>query len=251
MILYAIRYVVLNLMVMYQIKKMFKIHNSSRTSSANFVKNDHFDSISLFNATEIDLFINIENNNMALNYDDIDINKINFENSYISPISFSHISDIITVEESSFGSPWSKEEFSGSIKNRVAYGIFIDFKEHRVLAGYLFYVNAGDEIMITNIAIHPKFRRRKLGTKLIESNITSKFRKSENWRPKIKISTVTFNCDNLLASLFFKSLGYKWVQTTKIQCDKECFEEYENYVLKMTYEDFLNKYNINQECKKN
>lgn len=229
--------------------------NTCFTYPTNNENNNYFNLISQFNISQTYTYknsSNVENCDMVPNYDDIDVDKINFENSYISPISFSHISDIITIEESSFGSPWSKEEFLESIRHCVAYGIFVTFNKRKILAGYLFYVNAGDEIMITNIAIHPKFRRRKLGTKLIESKVTSRFRRAENWRPRLKISTTTFNCDNLLASLFFKSLGYKWVDTIKIECNSGYFEDYENYVLKMTHEDFINKYCADDsKCEKN
>jgi len=256
MILYIIRYIILSLIVKYRIRKILKNHNSANVSftypTANKNNDNYFNLISQFNISQnCTASLDAENRDMGLNYDDLQIDKINFENSYISPIAYSHLPDVVNIEEISFGSPWSKDEFLESIRHCMAYGVFVMLDNHKILAGYIFYVNVGDELMITNIAVHPKFRRRGLGTKLIESKITSRFRKAENWRPRLKISTTTFNCDNLLASLFFKSLGYKWVNTIKVKCDKGYYEEYENYVLKMTYEDFINKYNKDvSECEK-
>lgn len=202
-------------------------------------------------SNELDM---IYDNPMVSNMDDkycrIDIKSVNFDNCFISPLTYSYIPDMILIEEKSFGIPWDRNDFLESIKNNMAYGIFLKTnidkndpnKIINILAGYILYFCAKDEVLVVNIAIHPIFRRHGLGTKLMESKIISRFMRSDPWGQKLKLTTVVFNSDNLLAALFFKSIGYKWVETREHDYH-DIFESCEDYILKMSYKDYLWKHN--------
>lgn len=73
---------------------------------------------------------------------------------------------IMAIEEASFPSPWTPEAFLQEIRNPVSY--IWALKQYEQIAGYICFWMVAGEIHLLNIAIHPQWRRRGLGTKLLE-----------------------------------------------------------------------------------
>jgi len=76
------------------------------------------------------------------------------------------LDEIEEVERLSFSTPWSRDSFINELKKNVFARYFIVEKEHRVI-GYGGMWLVLDEAHITNIAIHPDYRGRYLGERLM------------------------------------------------------------------------------------
>lgn len=85
----------------------------------------------------------------------------------IVPTRLEDIDDIMILEELSFTIPWSKKAFIEEVtrnKFAVYYSAIADGK----VIGYAGMWKIIDEGHITNIAVHPSYRRRHVGSLLLE-----------------------------------------------------------------------------------
>ncbi|OQB13840.1 MAG: Acetyltransferase YpeA [Firmicutes bacterium ADurb.Bin193] len=78
----------------------------------------------------------------------------------------SHIDDIIKLEKQCFTAPWTKGMFEDELKNSMAH-YFIAIEDEKVV-GYAGMWCVADEGHITNIAVSPDYRRRRIGTALLQ-----------------------------------------------------------------------------------
>jgi len=79
------------------------------------------------------------------------------------------IDNVLIVEEQSFTLPWSRAGFVGEMKNELAhYLVMVD--QGRII-GYAGMWIIVDEAHVTNVAILPEYRGRKLGEKLMSALI--------------------------------------------------------------------------------
>lgn len=77
---------------------------------------------------------------------------------------FSDIPEIVEIEKVSFQDPWTASMFRSDIKEGKMYVFEVKGK----VVGYINFVKAGDEVHITNVAVHPGWRRRGIGRRLLE-----------------------------------------------------------------------------------
>lgn len=70
------------------------------------------------------------------------------------------------LEAQIFSQPWSEKGFLDAL--HLPNTIFLVAKEDGGLAGYIGMYTSMDEGEITNVAVAPQFRRRGVGTRLIE-----------------------------------------------------------------------------------
>src|ERR1051325_801484 len=76
------------------------------------------------------------------------------------------LDEVVTIERASFGMPWSRGAFLYEIEqNRVA-RCWVLRHDERVVA-YLCLWEIGDELHVTNIAVHPGSRRQGLARQLL------------------------------------------------------------------------------------
>ncbi|NTV51634.1 MAG: ribosomal protein S18-alanine N-acetyltransferase [Candidatus Firestonebacteria bacterium] len=73
---------------------------------------------------------------------------------------------VLWVEQSSFRTPWTRTMFEDEFKNPdMAHYLIARCKEHVV--GYMGFWKITKEAHITNLAVHPAFRRHKIGERLL------------------------------------------------------------------------------------
>jgi [ribosomal protein S18]-alanine N-acetyltransferase len=81
------------------------------------------------------------------------------------------IDQVLVVEHASFATPWSREAFYNEI-NTNRFATYIVLEEDQKIIGYCGVWIVVDEAHVTNVAILPDYRGRKLGqvmmSKLIE-----------------------------------------------------------------------------------
>ena len=76
------------------------------------------------------------------------------------------LDEVVAIERVSFTLPWSRGAFLYEMEqNRVA-RCWVMREDDRV-AGYLCVWEIGDEVHVTNIAVHPVWRRRGIGRALL------------------------------------------------------------------------------------
>ena len=76
------------------------------------------------------------------------------------------LEEVLQIERASFSMPWSRGAFAYEIeRNRVA-RCWVMREEGRVV-GYLCLWEVADELHITNVAVHPGWRRRGIGRTLL------------------------------------------------------------------------------------
>ena len=91
-------------------------------------------------------------------------------NVTIEQMTVEDLDEVLSIERASFGTPWSKGAFHYELKkNRVARcwvarGAVVP---EPVIVGYLCLWEIGPEIHITNLAVHPGWRRQGVARALL------------------------------------------------------------------------------------
>jgi ribosomal-protein-alanine N-acetyltransferase len=73
---------------------------------------------------------------------------------------------VLEIERASFSMPWSREAFLHELRNNRVARCFV-LKAGARIAGYLCLWEVADEVHITNLAVHPTWRRRGFGRLLL------------------------------------------------------------------------------------
>ena len=112
----------------------------------------------------------------------------------IVPMGESHLDEVLAIEKVSFPTPWSRSAFLGELfDNQFAY-YYVCLKESRVV-GYAGMWIILDEAHVTNIAIHPHFRGRKLGKLLLMEIMRQAVSRAEKITLEVRPSNkVAQNC---------------------------------------------------------
>lgn len=91
------------------------------------------------------------------------------EKVILQKMTIEDIDEIAELDKECFAIPWSRSAFLGEMENQFA--SYIVAKADDKCVGYCGFWRAYDEGDITNVAVSPKFRRRGIGSRLIESII--------------------------------------------------------------------------------
>ena len=129
-------------------------------------------------------------------------NKVEFQS-----MSLDDIDQVVEIENLSFTSPWSRESFESELKNNLARYIVARVNGKVAAYGGMWIIL--DEAHITNIAVHPEFRERKIGEKLVKEMLrTAKENKAEHITLEVRAS-------NDAARKLYEKLGFKDSGTRK------------------------------------
>lgn len=81
-----------------------------------------------------------------------------------------HLDEVLLIETSSSLAPWSKEMFLEELRNPLAHSFIyrVDEAQGPLLAGFICFKNIGEESELLNIAVHPLYRRKGIGRKLMQ-----------------------------------------------------------------------------------
>jgi ribosomal-protein-alanine N-acetyltransferase len=112
-----------------------------------------------------------------------------------------HIAEISEIERLSFAAPWSPESFRQELAGELAH-YFAALRAGRVI-GYCGYWNIVGEAHITNVAVHPDFRGRRVGARLLETML------ADIQNRNIRGITLEVREDNLTAIRLYKGFGFQ------------------------------------------
>lgn len=119
----------------------------------------------------------------------------------ISLMRQSDLDSVMEIEQASFPAPWSRNAFLSEIyENRRA--CYLVARENGRVAGYVGIWIILDEGHVTNLAVHPDFRRRGIGEKLMRAIIS--YAKSRG----AKRITLEVRVSNLVAQKLYEKLGF-------------------------------------------
>ncbi|TYQ18033.1 UNVERIFIED_CONTAM: [SSU ribosomal protein S18P]-alanine acetyltransferase [Acetivibrio alkalicellulosi] len=96
---------------------------------------------------------------------------MNIDQVNICYMDLEDIDDVIIIENLCFTIPWSRESFIQEISNSQLTR-YICAKVNDKMIGYAGMWKICDEGHITNIAVHPEYRRKGIGNKLVKGLIS-------------------------------------------------------------------------------
>lgn len=112
------------------------------------------------------------------------------------------IDQILVIENESFATPWSRESFENELtKNRFA--LYLVLEDEEVIFGYCGVWIIVDEAHVTNIALLPNYRGKKLGeTLLTEIMKVAKEKGAKSMTLEVRVS-------NHVAQSLYRKLGFR------------------------------------------
>lgn len=112
------------------------------------------------------------------------------------------LDEVLAIERASFSMPWSRGAFLYEMEqNRVARCAVV--REDGRVVGYICVWEVGDELHVTNIAVHPAVRRRGIGRTLLG-------RVMEEGRERgVRVVVLEVRPSNAEALALYESFGFK------------------------------------------
>jgi ribosomal-protein-alanine N-acetyltransferase len=128
--------------------------------------------------------------------------KIDLEFDYMRE---SDLKDVIWIERKSFITPWRGNAFRREIERDDDYSHFIVTRHKNKPIAFIGFTHVLDEVHIVTFAVHPKFRRQGIGTKLLRCalNLTKSL--------GAKKVTLEVRVSNLPAQSLYKKFGFQIV----------------------------------------
>ena len=122
-----------------------------------------------------------------------------------------HLDELLLIEASSSLTPWSKEMFLEELRNPLAHCVIyrVDEVQGQSLAGFICFRNMGEESELLNIGVHPLYRRKGIGRKLMEFYI--EFGKAK----QIKTFYLEVHVSNPPAIRLYQGFSYQPAGTRK------------------------------------
>ena len=78
------------------------------------------------------------------------------------------LEEILSIEQASYRTPWSRRAFESEIRAPQAYPLILGQSDPPFVLGYICSWRTLDECHILNVAVHPCFRRMGLASQLID-----------------------------------------------------------------------------------
>ncbi len=113
------------------------------------------------------------------------------------------VSEVVEIERMSFTAPWSEAAFLGEILK--LYSLTRVAALRGKIIGYICVEHIMDEGHILNLAVHPDFRRRSIGTKLLEE-VMDELKKND-----CRYLYLEVRVSNLGARKFYERSGFRVV----------------------------------------
>lgn len=123
------------------------------------------------------------------------------ESVIVRKMKLSDIDSVVDIEENSFAIPWTKGAFATELKRNMLAKYYVVEVDGRVV-GYGGMWLIMDEAHITNIAVHPKYRGKGIGKKLVEGLI------EEVLKLNIYRITLEVRRSNITAQALYKKFGF-------------------------------------------
>jgi len=128
------------------------------------------------------------------------------ETSY-EPLSRKNLPEVLAIESVSFPEPWSRFLFLKEIDQPSSY--FMVFRLDSEVIGYGGFWLVADEVHITNIAVHPLYRRQGYGSMILQHLLDAAVSK------KATMATLEVRESNLAAISMYRKFKFRQVAIQK------------------------------------
>jgi len=119
-----------------------------------------------------------------------------------APMAVSDLDQVLDIERASFPTPWTRAAFCYEIEqNKVARCTVL--RDRRGIVGYLCLWEIGHEIHITNLAVHPEWRRRAVARQLLGAAL------AEGVARGVTLAFLEVRPSNTRALALYESLGFQ------------------------------------------
>ena len=115
--------------------------------------------------------------------------------------------EVLGIEEGSFGTPWTEEDFLRCLRQRNCIGMVAEHGER--IAGFMVYELHKNRLHILDFAVMGEYRRRGIGLQMI-AKLLAKL--SSHRRTKV---TLEIRETNLAAQVFFSRQGFKAIKVLR------------------------------------
>jgi ribosomal-protein-alanine N-acetyltransferase len=115
--------------------------------------------------------------------------------------------EVYAIENASFDDPWPEEDFVRTLRQRNCIALVAEHDEK--IVGFMVYELHKTRLHILNLAVHPDFRRRKVGSSLVNKLIGKLSRERRN---RIRLEVRETNLD---ACLFLKGAGFRAIDVVR------------------------------------
>lgn len=112
------------------------------------------------------------------------------------------LDQILEVEHASFTTPWSREAFYNELYNNK-FAVYLVLEKDHVVIGYCGVWIVIDEAHVTNVAILPQYRGRKLGEAMLSKLMSIAKEKGA------KSMTLEVRVTNHVAQSLYRKLGFQ------------------------------------------
>lgn len=112
------------------------------------------------------------------------------------------IDSVLEIEHASFTTPWSREAFYNELDNNK-FAVYIVLETGQKVVGYCGVWVVADEAHVTNVAILPEFRGKKLGEALMRKLVeVVKERGAKSMTLEVRVS-------NEIAQSLYRKFGFQ------------------------------------------
>ncbi len=119
------------------------------------------------------------------------------------------LSTVCEIENNSFQNPWSPITFLGEIQNdSISFPYVVVSRKNKKIVGYIICWHVKDEVQISNIAVHPNYRRRGLAEMVLHS-VIEKFKEKGARDFVLEVRPSNQAALSLYKKMGFKVLGVK------------------------------------------
>ena len=112
-----------------------------------------------------------------------------------------HLEEIFTIENTAFNKPWTRNHIMNDIQSDTDSENWVYIMDEMV-TGYVFGWIIHDEFNLNNIAVHPEYLQRSIGTALLRHIIARMTSRD------IKLIFLEVSTHNISAQKCYKSLGF-------------------------------------------
>ena len=126
--------------------------------------------------------------------------------------------EVLGIEDRSFEFPWAEEDFIRRLRRRNGIGMLAEHDER--IIGFMIYEAHKDRLHVLNFAVHPDFRRHRVGTAMI-AYLMGKLSPQRRNRILLEICET-----NLQAQLFFRDRGFRAISVFRDFYDETTEDAY-------------------------
>lgn len=124
----------------------------------------------------------------------------------VEPMQVKDLPEILVIEKLSFPVPWSKQAFISELNNE--YALYLVARENIEIRGYIGMWLIIDEGHITNLAVHPAYRRRGVG-RLLLKNLIQTGKRYGLRRLTLEVRQTNLAAQNLYMEFGFTTVGVR------------------------------------------